>query len=219
MSDDLADKIRRGEEISSEDLRTVFKTADQAGVLYYKMLTMVRDQRSLTELPETLKKIIKTEAWKNWRWVGSTFSQNSIGAYLTSPPPNGVGIQMDTVWKLVADDPEALAMLREATTGEPGAHHDNVMMREAKQGNTRAYTLDRLKREKSDLFDRVVAGELSANAAAIEAGWRKRPVALEVIVRLLPKLTPEELDQVIEKITEIRDRLGTDRDRSVPNKT
>jgi len=50
--------------------------------------------------------------------------------------------------------------------------HDNVISSE--QGNSRAYTLTRLKREAPELFKRVVDGELSANAAAIEAGFRKK---------------------------------------------
>jgi len=49
--------------------------------------------------------------------------------------------------------------------------NDNVITR---QGNSRAYTLDRLKRQAPELFERVISGELSANAAAIEAGFRKK---------------------------------------------
>lgn len=52
--------------------------------------------------------------------------------------------------------------------------------------------LARLTRDRPDLAAQVQAGKLSANAAAIEAGWRKKLSALEQILRLLPKLTPEE---------------------------
>jgi hypothetical protein len=41
-------------------------------------------------------------------------------------------------------------MWRAAMVGKQGAHNDNIMMK-TEQGNSRAYTLDRLKREKSDL--------------------------------------------------------------------
>jgi len=40
------------------------------------------------------------------------------------------------------------------------------------QGTSRAYTRDR-PRERRDLFDKVAAGDMSANAAAIETGFRK----------------------------------------------
>ena len=70
--------------------------------------------------------------------------------------------------------------------------HDNVMTLPAKQGNSRAYTLDRLQRERPELFAQVEAGKLSANAAAIEAGWRKKLTAFERVQKLLPELTAEE---------------------------
>jgi hypothetical protein len=49
--------------------------------------------------------------------------------------------------------------------------HDNVM---SSQGNAATYTLARLKRDHPDLAARVVAGELTANAAAIQAGFRRK---------------------------------------------
>ena len=159
--DALADKIRRGEEISAEETRAVFKTADAAGILYYKMLTMVREQRSLAELPSTLKEIIKSGAWRQWRWVGSTFSQNSLKSYLKDTPPNGVGIDLDTVEKLIADDAKALLEYRNATTGKPHIHDDgsNITIKHDR-GTTTAYTLDRLNREHPELFAKVAAKEL-----------------------------------------------------------
>jgi hypothetical protein len=193
--DALADKIRRGEEISAEETRAVFKTADAAGILYYKMLTMVREQRSLAELPATLKEIIKSGAWRHWRWVGSTFSQNSLGAYLKEHPPNGVGIEPETVEKMIADDAEALKEYRDALVGEQGAHNDNIIMK-AEQGTSLAYTLDRLNRDHPELFAKVAAKELSAHAAAIAAGFRKKLTPFETIRKLIPKLTDDERSQL-----------------------
>lgn len=43
--------------------------------------------------------------------------------------------------------------------------NDNVKSANAPAGDSRAYTLNRLKREASELFERVKAGVLSANAA------------------------------------------------------
>ena len=86
----------------------------------------------------------------------------------------------DKVEALLKDDPEALQMWRAATTAKKGGDRksDNAIKRDnvtndPERGNAKAYTLDRLKRERKDLFDEVVAGNLSANAAAIQAGFRK----------------------------------------------
>jgi hypothetical protein len=167
----LAGKVRRGEQVTAQEMQTVFKTADAAGVLYYQMLTMVREQRSLSELPETLKKIIKTEAWKGWRWVGSSFGQNSLRAYLTSPPPNGVGIQLDTVRKLIEGDEEAETLYEAEMRDRPGGDRQSKRAKSInnniinasppKQGTSRAYTLTRLKRERPEITEalaRAVTG-------------------------------------------------------------
>jgi hypothetical protein len=205
----LAKKLRRGDPLTAEETTAMFKMADEAGLLYYQMLTMVREQRSLAELPATLTKIIKTGAWRTWRWVGSIFAQNSLGNYLTSPPPNGVGIKLDTVEKLIADDPEAAAAYREEMTGKKGRppsqeNTDIVSIKQKpKHGNTRAYTLDRLKRERPDLFDKVKAGKLSANAAAIEAGFRKPAKTFERALKQLSTFTPSQLLDLRARIDEL----------------
>jgi hypothetical protein len=41
-------------------------------------------------------------------------------------------------------------------------------------GNSAAAALRRLERHRPDLLDRVLAGEVSAHAAMVEAGFRKR---------------------------------------------
>lgn len=61
-------------------------------------------------------------------------------------------------------------------------------------GNSRAYILARLDRDgHASLAAKVRAGTMSANAAAITAGFRKASTPLDQILKLLPKLTPKEL--------------------------
>lgn len=47
-------------------------------------------------------------------------------------------------------------------------------------GETRDYTLDRLERDAPDLYDAVLRDELSANAAAIQAGFRPKSFTVRV---------------------------------------
>jgi hypothetical protein len=60
------------------------------------------------------------------------------------------------------------------------------------------------------LFERVVAGELSANAAAIEAGFRKVKTPLEQVMALIPKLTEEDRLEIhrITAPTTMQTRMG-----------
>jgi hypothetical protein len=57
-------------------------------------------------------------------------------------------------------------------TNQHGGHGNTTS---STVGTTATNTLRRLKRDRPDLAERVVAGEISANAAAIEAGFRKPP--------------------------------------------
>ena len=53
---------------------------------------------------------------------------------------------------------------REVTTNPAHIHadSDNVTIREADRGNSKAYSLDRLKRDRPDLFADVVSNKISA---------------------------------------------------------
>ena len=62
--------------------------------------------------------------------------------------------------------------------------------------NKASYILARLERDKkTDLLERVNAGELSAHAAAIEAGWRKRMIQLEPTVEGFAAAIMRRLDE------------------------
>lgn len=70
------------------------------------------------------------------------------------------------------------------------------------RGTVVAYTISRLKRDRPDLAEKVIEGEISANAAAIQAGFRKPSITLPVdpaaAVRLIVKhFRGEALDALI----------------------
>jgi hypothetical protein len=56
-----------------------------------------------------------------------------------------------------------------------------------KGGNQTTYTLRRLARDYPELLDRIESGELSVNAAAIQAGIRKKPSQAEICVKAFRK--------------------------------
>jgi hypothetical protein len=91
---------------------------------------------------------------------------------------SGCGWPPEKIEAIIRDDAEVLALWREAVTAPKHVHrdNDNVIIK-GQQGNSKSYTLDRLKRKKPDLFKKVVAGELSANAAAIKVLKKKASVS------------------------------------------
>ena len=48
------------------------------------------------------------------------------------------------------------------------------------RGTSATYALRRLQRDRPDLADRVVEGELSANAAMIKAGFRTKTITIPI---------------------------------------
>lgn len=82
----------------------------------------------------------------------------------------------------LAADPEALDLLDRATQHQPGAGKNqhtgclgnNVPEAGRPEGNTAAKAIRRLRKDRPDLHARVLEGDLSAHAAAIEA-WLLSP--------------------------------------------
>jgi len=114
-------------------------------------------------------------------------------------------------------DPELALMIQSHVHPGKGNYQDsgnnNIMTTStspATQGTSKSYTLNRLRREHAELFERVVAGELSANAAAIEAGFRKVKTPLEQVMALIPKLTEEDRLEIhrITAPTTMQTRMG-----------
>lgn len=140
----------------------------------------------------------------------------SFREFVESPPLKGLGEKLSDIERLIADDAESLVRLRELIVAPKHLHKaknddaDNVSIipdlfthavpakKKADAGNSRAYTLVRLKNERPDLFEKVVAKELTANRAAIEAGWRKQETALETLQRAWGKASLEEQRQFLE---------------------
>lgn len=93
---------------------------------------------------------------------------------------------------------EALRLIDEEVPAE-GPHGGDRKSQRAKNqvgntkliGNTREYNLARLKKARPDLAARVIAGELSANKAAQEAGFRERmiqhPATVEGFLRAIQR--------------------------------
>lgn len=83
---------------------------------------------------------------------------------------------------------------------------DNISTGE--YGTSKTYTVRRLRRDHPDLADRVEQGELSANAAAIEAGFGRRTKSIRVddpasaARTLRTHMKPDQLAELARLLTE-----------------
>lgn len=73
------------------------------------------------------------------------------------------------------------------------ANVDNINKSEPSRGGTGTeYTLRRLARDCPEMLDKIEAGEMSVNQAAIAAGIRKKPTSAEVCVRVFRKVDDKQ---------------------------
>lgn len=165
-----------------------------------------RGESALGNAPGLLKKVLQKEAWRSRtiRKTGQEVVFTRFEDFVTTRPLEGLGASMALVKRIVRDDPEALDLLDRATVAPAHVHReaDNVRVSavEPEHGNARQYALRKLRKDAPEVHARVLAGELSAHAGMIEAGFRKKATALDQVLRLLGKLTPEELEDVAKRI-------------------
>ena len=136
---------------------------------------------SLSNFPGLIKRVIAERVWERRLHHGRLIELPDLRALITTKPIEGWGQDPKKIEAVIKDDAETLAMFREAMKPGQGKRSDlgdNVTEVEPSSGNSLSYTLDRLKREAPELFQRVVAKELSANAAAIEAGFRVKTITV-----------------------------------------
>ena len=164
-----------------------------------------RADGSLASFPGLLKRVIQEKVWERRIHNGHLIELPNLRALITEKPIRGWGQNPDKIQAVIQDDAEALALFREAMVEVHGGDRksaniktDIVSLDTVEHGNSKSYTVSRLKRDRPDLFERVVAGELSANKAAIEAGFRRKPTTIEQIKTLWSKATPDEQAEFIQ---------------------
>jgi hypothetical protein len=170
----------------------------------------------LAQVPGLIHEVIVSGAWRERTYHGKTYQNGSFLEFITTKPLKGCGWPPEKVEALLRDDAEVLAEWREATTGAKHVHAD-TSNRSIKpvHGTTLSYTLTRLKKDRLDLFRKVAKGQLSANAAAIQAGFRKQPSVMDQIRRLWAKLTPEERTILFNEF--VQEECGSVSNESRPN--
>ena len=164
---------------------------------------------------DLIKAVIREKSWeKRTIRTGELITLSSLRELITEPPLKGYGEKIEDVERMIANDPEALADFQKAMAGAVGAPigNDNAAKPENKKTNNsnttncpkvnrgKAYTLSRLKRETPELFAAVVRGEMSANAAAVKAGWRKVKSPLDRLFAEWKKASQEERDAFLKSI-------------------
>lgn len=157
----------------------------------------------LDAVPGLIKRIIKEELWRERKVeTGEIVKLKSFRELITAKPYAGWDTDPAKIEAVIRDDPEVLTLWEKEMQVGKGTRTDlvdNINHVRASKGTSRAYTASRLKRDRPDLFAKVVAGKLSANAAAIKAGFRKKKTALEQLNYWWGKASKEEREEFIKR--------------------
>jgi len=144
-------------------------------------------ERGLQHVPGHIKRIIREDMWQERivQATGELAEYDHFAEFVNDPPPKGLGADVDMLKRMCKKDDEALRLLWEVVTDSPGRpeegkkKNDNISSSSG-HGTSKDYTLDRLAREDAELYEKVVADEMSANAAAIEAGFRDKTATIPI---------------------------------------
>jgi hypothetical protein len=132
----------------------------------------------LDVVPKLLLRVLKEDMWRDRfeQQLKVNVHFDSFEAFCRTQPLEGLGCDVALIKRIVADDARALDMLDKALGSHQGERADIVdNVNEVRPvGNSAAQALRRLRRDRPDLHGRVLDGELSPHAAAVEAGFRRR---------------------------------------------
>jgi hypothetical protein len=140
----------------------------------------------LCDFPELLLQIIRTEAWRDFVLDDGRpgKASGSYAAFITEYPPDGLGGKPEIVARLLKDHREALDAHDQALKRPHGGPRvkgkvDNINLAQP-DGTSETHALRRLRKDQPELHADVLAGRLSAHAAMVQAGYRKRTVSVPV---------------------------------------
>jgi hypothetical protein len=156
---------------------------------------------SALQFPLAVKNVLLSEAWREREWNGRVIRHKTFRSFIETSPVEGCGWTEEKVARLLNSDPDIERRFREAMINPFGSNqHTEGSRKSTSQKRDRAHQLSRLSRDAPALYDEVCAGNLSANAAAIQAGFRKKLTKFEQIVKWLPSLSDEERSQLKEML-------------------
>lgn len=183
-----------------------------------------RGGRSLQSVPGLLAKLISEDLWVERDVNGKiiSYSKDEFKHFVESPYPEGLSTTIATIERLCGDEPEIIDFLAAAKRGKVGrppkakgqtdakgnvSDDKNVSIRNNKRamGETVEYAYQKLRDDAPNLHAKVLAGELSAHAAMVKAGFRKKRVAVNMndAQSAYNTLTNNMPDDVLQELIEL----------------
>lgn len=163
------------------------------------------------DVPVMFKRLLADGAWREFQSAnGEIVTHDRFSVFLATPPTRGLGVEVDLVRRVIGPDVEALDLLDQALQNPHGTNqheeNNNVQVL-APEGNRAEAALRRLRKDRPDLHEQVLADELSPHAAMVQAGFRPRTVTVrtdrpDAIARTLRRaLTDDQIHDLVRLLT------------------
>jgi hypothetical protein len=150
---------------------------------------IARGMASIPAVPGLLRSVLEKDMWRERvvRQTGEIARFNTFEEFVTSHPPEGLGTTVKVLESICNEHngADVLPRLRAAKSaagpvGRPPEGQNNVLRCFKGHNDTADGKLARLKRDRPDLAQAVIDGELSAHAAAVEAGFANPKVSINL---------------------------------------
>lgn len=180
----------------------------EAGLVVQSLGSAIHHGESrLSAVPGLIKRVLREGLWKEFTTPrGELVEYDRIEPFVVTPPTRGLGATIELITRLLQGDMEALSMWDEAL--QRPAHRpseaqitlDNIQGYPS--GTSQARALRKLRTDAPQLHQEVLQGHLSAHAAMVQAGYRKRTITIPLepqgAARTLRKhMTPEQWAQLV----------------------
>lgn len=141
-----------------------------------------RGGHALGSVPDLLKRVLAEESWREFvTQRGEHVEHQRFAEFVTTPPLRGIGASVGLIRRVVADDPEALDLLDQALQNPVGTNqHVDIIhtLPDRPDGTSRDRALRKLRTDAPGLHAEVLAGNLTAHGAMVQAGFRVRSITV-----------------------------------------
>lgn len=196
----------------SGDTQEMIRNGTRITIAYH---ALHKGEAGLDNLPLVLEQIGDEKMYKRFVHpeTGQILENESFRDFVYSSPPKGLGTKQETIYRLCKDNERVLSKVTTWLTGRHGGdrHSDNFKSNnvtlESRRGNSPTYALRKLRKDAPRLHEKVIEGQLSAHAAMVEAGFRKKTITIAVdpesAARSIRKAFSK--DQIMVLIDKLRD--------------
>jgi hypothetical protein len=160
----------------------------EAGIVVQSLgSALLSGQSQLSNVPGLLKRLLREGMWREFVTpMRQTVTYDRFEDFVVTPPTKGLGASVDLIRRIVKDDAEALDMLDVALQRPHGGdtrsdsaqtNVDNINVGRP-AGTSKEHALRKLRTSAPELHADVLQGRLSAHAAMVQAGYRKRTASV-----------------------------------------